>query len=175
MWSMAGQRRWRWQLGTGSDRTSGVAWWRRGCWPVHRDASRAGLSFPECPDCAGITWPQQYVPSHRAFFSTIAALLVYIVCVMQTHTSCSLYHFSASPCVRCVEFVNIHSLVCVFNCVWSFFLSCQGFCLLKCKRTWGRQQITLWNTSTNLSKRYAPAIVSVSHRNGSFIHLTLWL
>lgn len=121
MWSMAGERCWRWQLGTSSNRTSGVTWWRRGCWPVHRDASRAGLSFPECSDCAGITWPKQYVPSHRAFFSTIAALLVYIVCVMQTHTSCSLYHFSASPCVRCVGFVNIHSLVCVFNCVWSFF------------------------------------------------------
>lgn len=85
VWSMAGERRGRWQLGKSSDRTSGVTWWRGGRWPVDRDASRAGLSFPECSDCAGITGPKQYVPSHRAFFSTIADLLVYTACLMQTH------------------------------------------------------------------------------------------
>lgn len=84
--AVAGERRGRWQLGESSDRTSGVTWWRGGCWPVDRNASRAGLSFPECPDRAGITWPKQYVPSHGAFFSTIADLLVYAVCVLQTHT-----------------------------------------------------------------------------------------
>lgn len=53
---------------------------------MDRDTSRAGLSFPECSECAGITWPKQYVPSNRTFFHTIADLLVYIRGVMQKHT-----------------------------------------------------------------------------------------
>lgn len=57
---------------------------------MDRDTSRAGLSFPECSECAGIPWPKQYVPSNRAFFHTIADLLVYIGGVMQKHPAPSI-------------------------------------------------------------------------------------
>ena len=44
---------------------------------MDRDASRAGLSFSECTDSAGIAWqPKQYVLTKNTFFSTIADLLV---------------------------------------------------------------------------------------------------
>lgn len=77
---MAGERRgWR-QLGKGSHWPAGVTWRWRGCWKVDRDASGAGLSFPECADSVGIAWQsKQYVLMNTTFFSTIADLLVVLL------------------------------------------------------------------------------------------------
>lgn len=117
MWPMAGERRGRWQLGKSSDRPSGITWWRRGCLPMDRDTSRAGLSFPECSKCAGITWPKQYVPSNRAFFHTIADLLVYIRGVMQKHILLPLSLLLS----RSAFALGLQSFLLFFNTAWLFF------------------------------------------------------
>lgn len=91
---------------------------------MDRNASRAGLAFPECPGRAGIAWPEQYVPSHRAFVSTIADLRVY-ACLADTHPG---------PCVYDASGLSTFILGFVFLTVF-YVLSCQGFWLSKYKRT----------------------------------------
>lgn len=126
MWPLAGERRGRWQPGESSHWSAGVTWWRGGCWKVDRDASGAGLSFPEYADSAGIAWqPKQCVLTKNTFFSTIADLLVSMLAAT-THSA----PVSPSCSARCplpLVFVIIHPHVPV--------LSCQDCCLLKYKRT----------------------------------------
>lgn len=68
---------------------------------MDRDASGAGLSFPECPDSAGIAWqPKQYVLTKRAFLSTMADLLVSMLTSITDSAPCITFLFispSTSP------------------------------------------------------------------------------
>lgn len=168
MWPMAGERCGWWQLGKGSHWPAGVTWWRRGCWKVDRDASGAGLSFPECADSAGFAWQsKQYVLMKTTFFSTMADLLV-VVLTMVTDSApyiAFLVDYQAS---------GLSSSILMFLCLTLLDVSRQEYCLLKRKRTWGRQQITLLSISTNPNRRYVALIVSV-YRDRSCIHLTCWL
>ncbi len=146
---LAGERRGRRQLGKSSHWSAGVTWCRGGCWKVDRDASGAGLSFAEYADSAGITWqPKQYVLTKSTFFRTIADLLV---STLATTTD------SAPVSPSCSAPVLFPSCLSSFFLMF-FYLSCQDCCLLKYKRTWGRRQITLLNTSTNPNKRYVTVI-----------------
>lgn len=168
MWPMAGERcGWR-QLGESAHWPAGVTWWRRGCWKVDRDASGAGLSFSECADSVGVSWqPKQYVLTKNAFFSTIADLLVGKLTTITDSAPVSPFHFGLVLSPSCLS-----SFILMFLSVTLLHLYFQECSLWKCKRTWGRLQITLLNTSTNPNKRYVTVIVSVPLWFSSCIHLT---
>lgn len=171
MRALAGERRGWWQLGKSSHWSAGVTWWRGGCWKVDRDASGAGLSFSEYADSAGIAWqPKQYVLTKNTFFSTIADLVVDILTTMTDSALVSPFYVAPVLFLSCLS-----PFILMFLFVTILDSSCQECCLLKYRRTWGRQQITLLNTSTNPNKRYVTVIVSVSHRFSSHIHLICWL
>lgn len=85
---------------------------------MDRDASGAGLSFPECADSPGIAWqPKQYVLTKNTFFSTIADLLV---CMLTTITDPALRIAfpSSAPCPLLLMFVIIHPHVPIFNLIY---------------------------------------------------------
>lgn len=65
---------------------------------MDRDASGAGLPFPECSDSAGIAWqPKQYVLTKPTFLSTMAGLLVSMLTSTTDSAPCITFLFIPLP------------------------------------------------------------------------------